>query len=216
MLSDTMGKRAYELTGLENPNSVSQLKSWLEDRGIEVESLGKKDVAAMITDLDKSSVDQEALDMLKLRLQMAKSSVKKYQAAERCVCADGRARGLFQFYGASRTGRFCLTGDHEVLTPDGWISLKAWSGESIACWNASSEIISFQRAKKVEFDYNGPMYEYSDVRISQLSTPDHKMRVKRRYDGEWQDDTVEIWLNTGHQSLLQDEEQQCRGLNITS
>ena len=191
MLSDTMGKRAYELTGLENPNSVSQLKSWLEDRGIEVESLGKKDVAAMITDLDKSSVDQEALDMLKLRLQMAKSSVKKYQAAERCVCADGRARGLFQFYGASRTGRFCLTGDHEVLTPDGWISLKAWSGESIACWNASSEIISFQRAKKVEFDYNGPMYEYSDVRISQLSTPDHKMRVKRRYDGEWQDDTVE-------------------------
>ena len=191
MLSDEMSKRAYELTGLENPNSVSQLKSWLEDRGIEVESLGKKDVAAMISDLDKNSCDQEALDMLKLRLQMAKSSVKKYQAAERCVCADGRARGLFQFYGASRTGRFCLTGDHEVLTPDGWISLKAWSGESIACWNASSEIISFQRAKKVEFDYNGPMYEYSDVRISQLSTPDHKMRVKRRYDGEWQDDTVE-------------------------
>lgn len=106
MLSDEMSRRAYALTGLENPNSVSQLKSWLEDRGIEVESLGKKDVAAMITDLDKNSCDQEALDMLKLRLQMAKSSVKKYQAAERCVCADGRARGLFQFYGASRTGRF--------------------------------------------------------------------------------------------------------------
>ena len=105
-LSDEMSRRAYELTGLENPNSVSQLKSWLEDRGIEVESLGKKDVAAMITDLDRNSCDQEALDMLKLRLQMAKSSVKKYQAAERCVCADGRARGLFQFYGASRTGRF--------------------------------------------------------------------------------------------------------------
>lgn len=105
-LSDEMSRRAYELTGLENPNSVSQLKSWLEDRGIEVESLGKKDVAAMITDLDKNSCDQEALDMLKLRLQMAKSSVKKYQAAERCVCADGRARGLFQFYGANRTGRF--------------------------------------------------------------------------------------------------------------
>ena len=106
MLSDEMSKRAYELTGLENPNSVSQLKSWLEDRGIEVESLGKKDVAAMISDLDKNSCDQEALDMLKLRLQMAKSSVKKYQAAERCVCADGRARGLFQFYGANRTGRW--------------------------------------------------------------------------------------------------------------
>ena len=106
MLSDEMSRRAYELTGLENPNSVSQLKSWLEGRGIEVASLGKKDVAAMITDLDKNSCDQEALDMLKLRLQMAKSSVKKYQAAERCVCADGRARGLFQFYGANRTGRY--------------------------------------------------------------------------------------------------------------
>lgn len=105
-LSEEMGKRAYELTGLENPNSVSQLKGWLEGRGIPVETLGKKNVAAMITDLDKNSCDQEALDMLKLRLQMAKSSVKKYQAAERCVCADSRARGLFQFYGANRTGRF--------------------------------------------------------------------------------------------------------------
>ena len=57
----------------------------------------------MIEELDKNGVDAEAMDMLKLRLQMAKSSVKKYQAAERCVCSDGRARGLFQFYGASRT-----------------------------------------------------------------------------------------------------------------
>ena len=106
MLSDEMGKRAYELTGLENPNSVSQLKNWLEERGIPVERLGKKDVAAMITDLDKNGCDQEALDMLKLRLQMAKSSVKKYQAAQRCVCEDGRARGLFQFNGAAKTNRW--------------------------------------------------------------------------------------------------------------
>ena len=106
MLSDAMTKRAYELTGLENPNSVSQLKSWLDERGIPMDSLGKKDVAQMIGELDKNGVDEEAMDMLKLRLQMAKSSVKKYQAAERCVCPDGRARGLFQFYGASRTGRY--------------------------------------------------------------------------------------------------------------
>ena len=71
-----------------------------------MDTLGKKDVAQMIGELDKNGVDAEALDMLKLRLQMAKSSVKKYQAAERCVCPDGRARGLFQFYGASRTGRY--------------------------------------------------------------------------------------------------------------
>lgn len=106
MLSDAMTKKAYELTGLENPNSVSQLKSWLDERGIPMDSLGKKDVAQMIGELDKNGVDEEAMDMLKLRLQMAKSSVKKYQAAERCVCPDGRARGLFQFYGASRTGRY--------------------------------------------------------------------------------------------------------------
>ena len=106
MLSDAMTKKAYELTGLENPNSVSQLKSWLDERGIPMDSLGKKDVAQMIGELDRNGVDEEAMDMLKLRLQMAKSSVKKYQAAERCVCPDGRARGLFQFYGASRTGRY--------------------------------------------------------------------------------------------------------------
>ena len=106
LLSESMTKKAYELTGLENPNSVSQLKSWLQERGIAVDSLGKKEVAAMITDLDKHSCDQEALDMLKLRLQMAKSSVKKYQAADRCTCADGRARGLFQFSGANRTQRW--------------------------------------------------------------------------------------------------------------
>ena len=106
MLSDAMTKKAYQLTGLENPNSVFQLKSWLDERGIPMDSLGKKDVAQMIGELDRNGVDEEAMDMLKLRLQMAKSSVKKYQAAERCVCPDGRARGLFQFYGASRTGRY--------------------------------------------------------------------------------------------------------------
>jgi len=114
-LSEAMTKKAYELTGLENPNSVSQLKSWLEERGISVDSLGKKDVASLIADLDKHSIDAEALDMMKLRLQMAKSSVKKYQAAERCICEDGRAHGLFQFYGANRTGRWCLAEGTPVL-----------------------------------------------------------------------------------------------------
>ena len=64
MLSDAMSKKAYELTGLENPNSVSQLKSWLEERGIPMDTLGKKDVAQMIGELDKNGVDAEALDML--------------------------------------------------------------------------------------------------------------------------------------------------------
>ena len=109
-MSEEMTKRAYALTGLENPNSVSQLKSWLEDRGIEVDSLGKKNVASLITDLDKHGADGEALDMMKLRLQMAKSSLKKYQAAERYICQDGRAHGLFQFSGANRTQRWAGRG----------------------------------------------------------------------------------------------------------
>lgn len=122
MLSDEMTKRAYALTGLENPNSVSQLKGWLEERGIPVDSLGKKDVAALITDLDKHSADQEALDMMKLRLQMAKSSVKKYQAADRYICRDGRAHGLFQFSGANRTQRWAGRGIQLQNLPQNHIS----------------------------------------------------------------------------------------------
>ena len=87
MLSESMTERAYQLTGLENPNSVSQLKTWLEERGIDTPSLGKKDVQALIREMDSGGCDQEALEMLQLRLKMAKSSVKKYQAAERCATA---------------------------------------------------------------------------------------------------------------------------------
>ena len=122
MLSEEMTKRAYELTGLENPNSVSQLKGWLEERGIEIDSLGKKDVAAMIKEIDKGGLDQEALDMLKLRLQMAKSSVKKYQAADRYICKDGRAHGLFQFSGANRTQRWAGRGIQLQNLPQNHIS----------------------------------------------------------------------------------------------
>ena len=122
MLSEEMTKRAYELTGLENPNSVSQLKGWLEERGIGIDSLGKKDVAAMIREIDKNGLDQEALDMLKLRLQMAKSSVKKYQAADRYICKDGRAHGLFQFSGANRTQRWAGRGIQLQNLPQNHIS----------------------------------------------------------------------------------------------
>ena len=122
ILSDAMTKKAYELTGLENPNSVSQLKEWLGERGIEIDSLGKKDVAVMIRDLDKNSLDSEALEMLKLRLQMAKSSVKKYQAAERYVCRDHRAHGLFQFSGANRTQRWAGRGIQLQNLPQNHIS----------------------------------------------------------------------------------------------
>lgn len=98
-LSDAM----KDLTELENPNSVAQMKQWLSDQGVEAESLGKKDVAKMIADED---IDEDVTEALRLRQQLAKSSVKKYQAMQTAVCNDGRARGMFQFYGANRSGRW--------------------------------------------------------------------------------------------------------------
>lgn len=89
------------LTHLENPNSVSQLKAWLAQRGVSLPSLGKKDVRAYLP-----SASGDVKKVLELRLQTSKSSVKKYQAMERAVCKDGRARGMFQFYGANRSGRW--------------------------------------------------------------------------------------------------------------
>lgn len=122
MLSEEMTAKAYELTGLENPNSVSQLKGWLTERGIDVDSLGKKNVTALIKDLDKHSIDSEALEMMRLRLQMAKSSIKKYQAADRYICLDGRAHGLFQFSGANRTQRWAGRGIQLQNLPQNHIS----------------------------------------------------------------------------------------------
>lgn len=89
------------LTGVDNPNSVAQMKEWLSDNGIEAESLGKKDVKNML-----SETDGDIKEALTLRLQLAKSSVKKYQAMQNAVCKDGRAHGMFQFYGANRSGRW--------------------------------------------------------------------------------------------------------------
>ncbi len=90
-----------ELTGLENPNSVHQMKQWLADHGLETDTLGKKVVAELVR-----SAPEPLKTVLSLRQQLAKSSVKKYAAMENAVCADGRAHGMFQFYGANRTGRF--------------------------------------------------------------------------------------------------------------
>lgn len=90
-----------QLTALDNPGSVQQMKRWLMDNGLELDSLGKKEVAAALKD-----APEPLGDVLALRQQLAKSSVKKYQAMQTAVCADGRARGMFQFYGANRTGRF--------------------------------------------------------------------------------------------------------------
>ncbi len=90
-----------QLTELDNPNSVQQMKGWLSENGLETDTLGKKAVAELLKD-----APEHLAEVLKLRQQLAKSSVKKYTAMENAVCADSRARGMFQFYGANRTGRF--------------------------------------------------------------------------------------------------------------
>ncbi|HEL9636229.1 TPA: DNA polymerase [Streptococcus suis] len=89
------------LTGLENPNSVLQMIGWLRDHGVTTDSLDKKTVKELL-----KTVDETTAQVLKLRQQAAKSSVSKYHAMMNCVCKDGRARGMFQFYGANRTGRW--------------------------------------------------------------------------------------------------------------
>lgn len=101
LYKETATKRAYELSELENPNSVSQLKGWLTEKGIEVDSLAKATVEELV---DKTEGDVQ--EMLKLRLAMSKTSVKKYEAIDRSVCRENRVHGLLQFFGANRTGRW--------------------------------------------------------------------------------------------------------------
>ena len=94
-------RQAREITGLENPNSVLQLRDWLWERGVELDSLSKNAVQDLLPD-----TDGDVRKVLSLRQELAKSSVKKYTAMENLVCQDSRGRGLIQFYGASRTGRY--------------------------------------------------------------------------------------------------------------
>ena len=96
-----LAEKMQKLTDLDNPNSVVQMKQWLLDNDLEMDSLGKKEVAQAV-----KTAPKELVEVLLLRQQLSKSSVKKYQAMQNAVCEDGRARGMFQFYGANRSGRW--------------------------------------------------------------------------------------------------------------
>lgn len=157
-------RRAYEICGVENPNSVSQLKGWLKSRGIEAATLGKKAVAEM---LDRTE-DVEAAELLRLRLEMAKTSVKKYETMERCVCRDGRVRGLLQFYGANRTGR--------------------WSGRLVQVQNlpqnhlsdlhTARELVKQREAEALEWLYESPGRVLSElIRTAFVPRDGHRFLV---------------------------------------
>lgn len=96
-----LSAKMQALTSLENPNSVQQMKQWLSENGLETDTLGKKAVSELL-----KTAPQPLAGVLELRQQLAKSSVKKYQAMKNAVCSDGRAHGMFQFYGANRSGRW--------------------------------------------------------------------------------------------------------------
>ncbi|QAT50947.1 hypothetical protein EQM14_14860 [Caproiciproducens sp. NJN-50] len=137
-----------KLTELDNPNSVQQMKRWLAENGLETDTLGKKAVAELM-----KTAPEPLGDALSLRQQLAKSSVRKYQAMETAVCADGRARGMFQFYGASRTGR--------------------WAGRIIQMQNLpQNHLPDLEQARALvrRGDYDGVEMLYEDVpdTLSQL------------------------------------------------
>lgn len=188
--------RAIGLTGLENPNSPLQLKDWLNKKGLEIDSLAKKDVESAL-----KNTEGDIKEVLELRQELSKSSVRKYDAMKNVKGKDNRARGLIQFYGANRTGRYCLTGDHEVLTDKGWVRLDKWNGGNIACWNTIGEKISFQKSEMVKFPFSGQMVFYEDKRISQISTTEHKMYFKNHYKSEWRVGEISEMLNYAHPAI---------------
>ncbi|MDU7151480.1 MAG: DNA polymerase [Peptoniphilus grossensis] len=100
-IRENIMKKLVDITGLENPNSVLQMRGWLSEHGLEMESLGKKEVAKEI-----KTASKELVEVLTLRQKLSKSSVKKYTAMKNAACTDNRERGMFRYYGANRTGRF--------------------------------------------------------------------------------------------------------------
>lgn len=168
--------RIKEITGLDNPNSVQQFKGWLADRGFEMESIDKAHVAEL---LERDDLPDEVREAIERKQLAALSAATKYVIAQGSTNSDGRLRGTIKYSNAN-TGRMCLTGDHEVLTPAGWVRIEDWSGGRIATWNPTGEQIAFSEAKAVHFPYSGEMIHIDSTRIHQISTPDHDMPIRER------------------------------------
>lgn len=160
---ETISSQMKDMTDLDNPNSVVQMKNWLSEQGLETDTLGKKAVAELIKD-----APDDLAQVLALRQQLAKSSVKKYQAMENAACKDNRARGMFQFYGANRTGR--------------------WAGRLIQLQNLPQnhmEDLAEARELVRQGDYESLEMLYDDIpdtlsqliRTAFIAKPEHKLYV---------------------------------------
>lgn len=168
--------RIKEITGLDNPNSVQQFKGWLAEQGFKMESIDKAHVAEL---LERDDLPDEVREAVERKQLAALSAASKYVIAQGSTNSDGRLRGTIKYSNAN-TGRMCLTGDHEVLTPSGWLRIEDWTGGRIATWNPVGEQIAFSEAKAVHFPYSGEMIRIDSTRIHQISTPDHDMPIRER------------------------------------
>lgn len=168
--------RVKEITRLDNPNSVQQFKGWLTDQGFKMESIDKAHVAEL---LERDDLPDEVREAVERKQLAALSAATKYVIAQGSTNSDGRLRGTIKYSNAN-TGRMCLTGDHEVLTPSGWVRIEDWTGGRIATWNPTGEQIAFSEAMAVHFPYSGEMIHIDSTRIHQISTPDHDMPIRER------------------------------------
>jgi len=169
---ERLAAELQEITGgaVQTGKQVAAMREWLEANNVFIPDLK----ADTVDDFLKLKwVEGPCRRVLEIRQQLSSSSVSKLSKFLATVNDDGRIRGTLQYYGAG-TGRWCLTGDHEVLTPNGWVRLDEWQGGDIACWN-ENEQVSFQESEALSFPYTGELIHLSNKRVDQLSTPEHKM-----------------------------------------
>lgn len=167
-------ERAVALTGLTNPNSRDQLLEWLNREG----EAGLADLrAASVREAIGQCDDASVREVLQIRQALAKTSVRKYQALARATSADGRLRGAFLFAGASRTARWCMPGEAEVLTPGGWVRMDAYAGEPILQWAKDGTFSWCAAPVMSRFPFAGTLIEIEANYFYGRFTPEHRIPV---------------------------------------
>ena len=156
------------LTGVENPNSVYQLLDWLETQGYKSDSLGKAQVQELI-----KTAKEPVKSVLQMRLQLSKSSVKKYTAMKNTACSDNRARGMFSFYGASRTGRFCIAEGTLVLIKDETGNIYEKPIESVLLTDLVFDGEIWVQHEGVVFSGEKTVIEWDGI----IATPEHQVFI---------------------------------------
>lgn len=182
-----LADRLEAVTGIEGvtPDSLPEIKEWVSDQNVYLPSMDKPTVQAAL-DGEWGTIPEAVQEMLRIRQLSGDAAVKKYKAI--LNHADGRDRctGGHIYYKAG-TGRWaaCLTGDHEVLTPNGWVRIDAWRGGPIACWQPN-ESVAFAAAERTCREYDGELVGFEHKRISQLATPNHDMPTWSNYTGRFE------------------------------